>query len=141
MNPPVPEGMHQMQHQGSSVVSADMSILQESISEVEVNKKEEEMIEPEIRQEYQRKDEVQKKVDAIAMLKTDEVKEKCLKNFEALSVLELQKMQEEEWFKESMFHSMPMVMQVQKKNDAIEDETLKMAKNNIDMTEAIVGEL
>lgn len=60
---------------------------------------------------------------------------------EALPISEIEKLNIDEQYREDTIFTMPVVMQIEKKQHAIEDETLKMAKENIKKAELAVGDL
>ena len=64
-------------------------------------------------------------------LKTQESVDGFLNALESLSLTELQKLKEDEQYRSDNMLTMPAMMKMQKKQDALEDETAEKAKANV----------
>ena len=83
---------------------------------------------PEERDDDQRREIVEKKVDEMSHLKTGESVDLFLKALETMPLTELQKLRDDEQYRNDNMFTMPAIMKMQKKQDAIEDDAAKKAK-------------
>ena len=94
-----------------------------------------------MRSESERREKVQQKADSLEEFKTDEAISKFLTGLESMPITELQRLKDDEEYRNDTTFSMQVTMKMLKKKDMIEDKTAKKAKDNIDNAERLIGDI